>query len=115
MSYLGKYQDPKQTKATASALQRAIDRLPAIERERFDVSYRDVKPPAPAQTRDEVNAKTGDLRVGMSKARGVASAKFTAEQKAILWDAGRYAQGARDKHAVDAHKRLREASKKGKK
>lgn len=114
MSYLGKYQDPKQTKATAKALQNAIDRLPAIERERFDVSYRDHKP-APTQTRDEVNAKTEELLVRMSQARGVAGAKFTAEQNRIIWNAGRYAQGARDKDAVAAHKKLLEATKRGKK
>lgn len=114
MSYLGKYQDPEQTRATAKALQNAIDRLPALERERFDVSYRDVKP-APRQTRDEVNAKTEDLLVRMSKARGAAGAKFSAEQNRLLWNAGRYAQGARDNDAVVAHKRLLEITKRGKK
>jgi len=113
MSYLGKYQDPKQTKATADALQRAIDRLPAIERERFDVSYRDIRP-APRQTRDEVNAKTEELLVRMSKAKGAAAAKATREQNSLAWHAGRYAQGARDKDAVAAHKRLLDASKNGK-
>ena len=101
MSYLGKYQDPAIAKANAEALRAGIARIAAIENERFDISYKDFRPqPEKQLTPGEKRVLEDELMARGGYKKRQKGKKISAD---AIWNAGRYAAGARDAQAQEGH------------
>jgi hypothetical protein len=100
---LGRYQDPEITRRNGEAIHAAILRL---EAERFDISYKDFAPKRePKLTPGEKRVLEEDL---MAKGRKAKKPANEIDGKTI-WNAGRYAAGARDQAAQEANAKMRSA------
>jgi hypothetical protein len=100
---LGHYQDPEITRRNAEALKAAVAR---IEAERFDISYKDFAPKrAQKLTASEKESIENELIAKGSRRKNPG---VDVDGKTI-WNAGRYAAGARDKEAQEANARMRAA------